>query len=254
MGDGIKYGIATQESLGHLSYWLAKRCPKISNDVCEKVLHLEFPKRKRDKWFTIQRFAVYRGDADHSPEQLGVKDNREANAVLKRIDSKIDILSSICRRASLAAGSEFAAAVRNLNRGDRQGKARGRSAKEHARPQSEHSAEAIAVEGMLKEIRRFDRARNHSLRDRKLSQSNGRCEACRTDFSKLLGGEGRRVLLVHHDRRHLSDYRDDGEITSEKDLAVICANCHMLLHSNPNRPLKVKALRRKLHAAYGITS
>lgn len=103
-----------------------------------------------------------------------------------------------------------------------------------------------AIEGMLREVRRFTRVRSRSLRDAKLAQSDGKCEACGRDFSKILRGNGRKVLLVHHERQRISDYRHDGQITSERDLAVVCANCHMLLHVNPNRPMKLAALRKAL--------
>jgi 5-methylcytosine-specific restriction protein A len=55
---------------------------------------------------------------------------------------------------------------------------------------------------------------------------------------------GKRVLQVHH-RKQLSS-RDAPALTKPEDLAVVCANCHLLIHYDPKRALSVKALRKKL--------
>ena len=70
MGDGIKRGKQTNEALGHLAYWLSKRCPTLPDKLCERFLHAEFPPRNEHRWFTIQRFAVYRGDASAARPRL----------------------------------------------------------------------------------------------------------------------------------------------------------------------------------------
>src|SRR5436190_463935 len=97
MGDGVKKGKSTDESLGHLSYWLAKRCPQIGDELCKRFLQLEFSDRQKHRWFTIQHFAVYGGRANDSVERkrIGVKNDQEAADVLKRIDGKVTGLKKV---------------------------------------------------------------------------------------------------------------------------------------------------------------
>ena len=59
-----------------------------------------------------------------------------------------------------------------------------------------------------------------------------------------MGGKGVRVLQVHH-RKQLAN-TDRPRLTHLNDLAVLCANCHTLVHINPKRALAVSALHRML--------
>jgi 5-methylcytosine-specific restriction endonuclease McrA len=107
------------------------------------------------------------------------------------------------------------------------------------------SSEALAIEGILTESRRTSRSRNPALRRQKLAQANGRCEACRVDFAKLPRGlDGLLVLTVHH-RQQLSAF-DEPRTTSLQDLAVLCANCHMLVHSDRRKAMPVEELAKRL--------
>lgn len=107
------------------------------------------------------------------------------------------------------------------------------------------SKEALAVEGILTESRRTSRSRSPALRKQKLAQANGHCEACRVNFAKLPGGlDGLRVLTVHH-RQQLSAF-DEPRTTSLQDLAVLCANCHMLVHSDRRKAMPVEELAKRL--------
>ncbi|MGH9800056.1 MAG: HNH endonuclease [Blastocatellia bacterium] len=100
------------------------------------------------------------------------------------------------------------------------------------------------LEGTRTETKVYRRGRSRTLRDTALARSSGVCEVCDVNFSKLLGGLGVRVLQVHH-RRQLSAY-DEPSLTELTDLAVVCANCHALIHSNPKVALKVDELRELL--------
>jgi predicted HNH restriction endonuclease len=53
-------------------------------------------------------------------------------------------------------------------------------------------------------------------------------------------------LQVHH-REQLST-RDAPSLTKVKDLAVVCANCHLRLHLDPKNAMSVKDLREMLQA------
>ena len=100
------------------------------------------------------------------------------------------------------------------------------------------------IEGLLTEVAYLKRKRSRSLRDLAFRLAAGICAVCDRDFSKLLNGRGVRVLQVHH-RRQLSAHTAPA-LTSVDDLAVVCANCHMLLHLDQDKALRVEELRDML--------
>jgi len=101
-----------------------------------------------------------------------------------------------------------------------------------------------AVENTLTETRQYIRKRDRSLRQRALAQARGTCEACQIEYGDFLNGLGAKVLQVHH-RRQLAA-SDTPRLTSIRDLAVVCANCHSLIHANPRQAMSVTRLRRLL--------
>jgi 5-methylcytosine-specific restriction protein A len=105
---------------------------------------------------------------------------------------------------------------------------------------------AGAIEGTRIELTTYVRGRSRKLRDQALQGSKGVCEACQVDFTNILDGNGVKVLEVHH-RKQLSEY-DAPELTQLKDLAVICANCHRLIHAKHEKPMNVETLRKLLRA------
>jgi hypothetical protein len=104
------------------------------------------------------------------------------------------------------------------------------------------SAELSELEGLRTEVVRLVSSRSRRLRDQAYAHSDGLCAVCRQDFSKLLDGRGVRVLQVHH-RRQLSAYNIPRQ-TRLSDLVVVCANCHLLLHLDSEKPLTVGKLQR----------
>jgi 5-methylcytosine-specific restriction protein A len=102
------------------------------------------------------------------------------------------------------------------------------------------------IEGIRTETVRYDRGRSRALRDHALQEAHGICAACDTDFNLLLGGDGVRVLQVHHKKQLAAS--DAPRVTRLTDLTVVCANCHMLIHANPRHAVKVEALRKRLRA------
>ncbi len=69
------------------------------------------------------------------------------------------------------------------------------------------------------------------------------CEACGFDFKKTYGDLGEAFCEVHH-RVPLSELQAETK-TSLKDLAVVCANCHRMLH-RMKEGMSVKALKSLL--------
>jgi hypothetical protein len=97
------------------------------------------------------------------------------------------------------------------------------------------------LEGIAREVTVMARRRSRKLRNLALKRSRGICEACGTDYSALFGGKGLHVLQVHH-RRQLA-LQDAPKLTSPDDLAVVCANCHAIIHADCLCAMSVEALR-----------
>lgn len=102
------------------------------------------------------------------------------------------------------------------------------------------------IEGTKTEARYLKTARSRRLRDAAFNKARGVCCVCRRDYSKVLGGRGVRVLEVHH-REQLSS-REVPSLTRLGDLAVVCANCHLLIHLDPKNALAVEKLQEMLES------
>ena len=95
-------------------------------------------------------------------------------------------------------------------------------------------AEPGALEGELLVAMSRHRARERWLRDEKIAQvkeaNGGRlpCQTCGFDFYEMYGEIGRDYAQVHH-LKPLSD-RTKPSLTKLNDLAVRCANCHVIIH------------------------
>jgi hypothetical protein len=101
-----------------------------------------------------------------------------------------------------------------------------------------------ALEGIHREVKSYTSSRSRRLRDQAVALSRGVCEVCGKDFSRVLSGLGIRVLQGHH--RKQRGVSGHPTVTSLKDLSVLCANCHLLIHTDPKHAMPVKTLRRKL--------
>jgi hypothetical protein len=103
------------------------------------------------------------------------------------------------------------------------------------------------IEGLRSEYRATRAKRSRRLRNKAFRQAKGVCAVCQRDYSALLGGRGQRVLQVHHLEQLAA--RDSPAVTKLTDLAVVCANCHLLLHLDTRRAMKVGQLRNLLKDA-----
>ncbi len=102
----------------------------------------------------------------------------------------------------------------------------------------------IRIPDDVASVLEYVRGRSRYLRDLALEESDGVCAVCEVDYSKLLGGKGVRVLQVHHRNQLAADIAP--RLTPLGELAVVCANCHMLIHMNPKQALSVEELRGML--------
>jgi hypothetical protein len=101
---------------------------------------------------------------------------------------------------------------------------------------SDEDAELTAFEGTSKKLFLLHRRREASLRRMKIRQAqllnNGRlvCEVrnCNFDFEETYGEFGAGYAQVHH-RKPLSE-AGEGRKVKLTELAVVCANCHAMIH------------------------
>ncbi len=104
--------------------------------------------------------------------------------------------------------------------------------------------EVTAIEGMGTETSAYVRGRSRQPRDAALGGADGICCVCDQDYSQILDGKGIRVLQVHQTKQLAVS--DRPRLTKVSDLAVVCANCHALIHMNPKKALTIATLRRML--------
>lgn len=95
--------------------------------------------------------------------------------------------------------------------------------------------DAEAAEGRLLTRKHLVRERDRSLVKKKREQvwaKTGKlsCEVCDFDFSKAYGKHGDGFIECHH-TKPLSTLPEDIK-THINDLALVCANCHRMLHRN----------------------
>ena len=108
------------------------------------------------------------------------------------------------------------------------------------------AASPVDIENTLREAKVLLRKRSRRLRAEALRRSRGVCAACGTDYSVVLGGRGLSIQQEHH-RRQLAA-TDMPVVTAVEDLAVVCANCHALIHCDPKSAIAVDDLHVLLAA------
>lgn len=104
-----------------------------------------------------------------------------------------------------------------------------------------------AQEGEMVEQTVYRQKRDRKLRNQAMENSDGKCEACGKDYSKVLNQMGLRCLQVHH-RKQLARNKAP-RITKLSDLAIVCANCHSLIHFDPKKALQVAKLKAMLRGS-----
>ena len=72
------------------------------------------------------------------------------------------------------------------------------------------------------------------------------CEACGFDFGKAYGERGDGFIECHH-TKPVSELEPGGR-TNLADLALVCSNCHRMIHRR--RPwLSIEALKRQVRSS-----
>ena len=98
-------------------------------------------------------------------------------------------------------------------------------------------------EGAAKAVTHLARERSAKLVEQRKTHAEKplRCEVCAFDFEATYGRLGADFIEAHH-----TNPLSDGERTTKaEDLALVCANCHRMLHRE-TPPLTIEALRARL--------
>jgi hypothetical protein len=108
-----------------------------------------------------------------------------------------------------------------------------------------------ADEGRRRLVSHYARERNRRLREGKVEQvtRDGRplqCEVCRFDFEESYGALGEGYCEVHH-LTPLAKTSTSGR-TRLEDLAIVCSNCHRMIHRG-GLCRSLMSLRRGMNAA-----
>ena len=108
--------------------------------------------------------------------------------------------------------------------------------------------EGVSEGRVLQRLHRY-RERKSTLADKKKRQVLDRvgylaCEVCNFDFSKKYGDLGKGYIECHH-TTPLAELTKETKSTLQ-DLALVCANCHRMLHRRTN--LTLNQLRKVIGA------
>lgn len=96
------------------------------------------------------------------------------------------------------------------------------------------------VDEVSAEIKR--QKRNPKLREEAIRTYGYNCVVCNFNFEDTYGGFGVGYIEVHH-LELLSVIKSERTLTT-KDVAVVCANCHRVLHRNGKEPMPLIELKR----------
>ena len=103
---------------------------------------------------------------------------------------------------------------------------------------------SLGLEGRSRAIVSRVRERSPRLRAAALKIHGYLCQVCGFDFEGTYGAWGRGFVEVHH-VQELSAAPDEGvEVDPATALAVVCSNCHRMIHRKAKRALRLAELRK----------
>lgn len=104
--------------------------------------------------------------------------------------------------------------------------------------------ESLYVEGS-RYRQHLVRERNRELAEEAKRIHGYNCQACGFDFQARYGRRGHEFIEAHH-RTPMSELPDDEDVMLSplNDFAVVCANCHRMLHRRPS--ITVEDLKKSL--------
>ena len=109
---------------------------------------------------------------------------------------------------------------------------------------SSFSEQEKFVEGGIQEVTLELRKRNPKLKFLAIEKYGENCQVCGFNFGEFYGEIGEGYIELHH-LEPLSNRYSEAE-TSVEDVALVCANCHRILHRNGAKPLSITELQKSL--------
>lgn len=88
--------------------------------------------------------------------------------------------------------------------------------------------------------------RSAKLRQQALDIHGYNCEVCGFNFEETYGAWGKGFAEVHH-IIPLAEFKERKKTDAKKDLAILCANCHRMIHRKKETTLTIEELRQKLN-------
>jgi predicted HNH restriction endonuclease len=118
-----------------------------------------------------------------------------------------------------------------------------------AESDDEEEKVSIGREGTVKAVVSLRRERSPTLRAAALRIHGNRCQVCNFSFAEAYGSWGEGFAEVHH-IQDLGLASESGvETDPARDLAVLCSNCHRMIHRKPKRALSLAELREMVEKA-----
>lgn len=108
--------------------------------------------------------------------------------------------------------------------------------------ENEERENQIHLEGTITTVtlNRYERSRG--ARRRCLERHGYVCVTCGFDFEKKYGPIGKGKIQVHH-KTPISNIGKEYVVDAINDLAPVCANCHMIIHSK-STPFTIEELKK----------
>lgn len=100
-------------------------------------------------------------------------------------------------------------------------------------------------EGTLKPILSSRYERNSELRKETINIHGLICQVCDFDFSQTYGELGKDYIEVHH-LIPISNFNSEHHVNPKTEMAVLCANCHRMMHRNRSKIITVNELKEIL--------
>jgi hypothetical protein len=75
------------------------------------------------------------------------------------------------------------------------------------------------------------------------------CQVCGFDFKRIYGDRGAGFIEVHH-LRPISTLKKATNVDPKSDMAVVCANCHRMIHRKRDHVLSLRELKKLLNPAF----
>ena len=101
------------------------------------------------------------------------------------------------------------------------------------------------IEGGIRQITIELRRRDPELRRQAIIKNGGyKCNICGFNFEDTYGEYGDKFIEIHH-LIPLHESEEKHSVTVD-EVAVVCSNCHSILHHNGTNPIKVEVLKKKV--------